>query len=50
MKDLSMKVSELIEKLKEVPHDYDIRMCVTNGNSHIRNDFSGNEFICSDFT
>lgn len=45
-----MKKSELIEKLKNVPEDYDIRMCVTNGNGHIRNDFSGNEFICNDFT
>lgn len=35
-----MKKSELIEKLKNVPEDYDIRMCVLNGN----------EVICSDFT
>lgn len=34
-----MKVFELIEKLKDVPQDYDIRMCVPNGDEIICHDF-----------
>ena len=34
-----MKVSELIEKLKNVPQNYDIRICVPNGDEVICHDF-----------